>query len=42
VRGADDAQAARWVPVESVWDMTDRLFEDHFHIIDHFLKISRD
>lgn len=42
VRGGDDAEAARWLPIESLGDMTDQLCEDHFHIIDHFLKISRD
>jgi bifunctional NMN adenylyltransferase/nudix hydrolase len=42
VTGADDAQAARWLPIAEVSDMPEQLFEDHFQIIDHFLKISRD
>ena len=42
VTGADDAQAARWFPLAELSDMTRELFEDHFQIIDHFLKISRD
>lgn len=42
VTGADDAQAARWLPIAAISDMPEQLFEDHFQIIDHFLKISRD
>jgi bifunctional NMN adenylyltransferase/nudix hydrolase len=42
VAGADDAEAAHWVPVAGLCDRTHELFEDHFQIIDHFLKISRD
>ncbi len=39
VEGADDAQAARWVPVAELPRMTSELFEDHFQIIDHFLRL---
>jgi bifunctional NMN adenylyltransferase/nudix hydrolase len=42
VSGADDAEAAHWVPVAGLSERTQELFEDHFQIIDHFLKISRD
>jgi len=42
VQGADDARGARWVPVSELPRMTRELFEDHFHVIDHFLSISRD
>lgn len=42
VQGADDAQAAQWVPLASIPSMTAELFEDHYQIIDHFLKLSRD
>lgn len=42
VAGADDAQAARWFEVAELPRMTEELFEDHFQIIDHFLKLSRD
>lgn len=42
VQGADDAQAARWFPLAELPDMTRNLFEDHFQIVDHFLKISLD
>lgn len=39
VEGADDAQAARWVKIADLPSMTRELFEDHFQIIDHFLKL---
>lgn len=42
VRGADDARAARWFPIAEITGLTRQLFEDHFHVIDHFLAVSRD
>jgi bifunctional NMN adenylyltransferase/nudix hydrolase len=42
VTGADDAQAAQWVPLSRIPSMTFDLFEDHYQIIDHFLKVSTD
>ncbi len=42
VQGADDAQAASWVPLAQVATMTEELFEDHYQIIDHFLHVSSD
>lgn len=42
VQGADDARAARWVPICEISGMTRQLFEDHFHVIDHFLAVSHD
>ena len=42
VEGADDARTARWVRIAELGGMTRALFEDHFHIIDHFLSISSD
>jgi bifunctional NMN adenylyltransferase/nudix hydrolase len=42
VQGADDAQAARWLKTAEIPSMTEQLFEDHYVIIDHFLKLSRD
>jgi bifunctional NMN adenylyltransferase/nudix hydrolase len=42
VQGADDAQDAAWVPLSKIPDMTRELFEDHYQIIDHFLKVSTD
>ncbi len=42
VEGADDAQAARWFPLASLPNMTSELFDDHYQIVDHFLRIARD
>jgi bifunctional NMN adenylyltransferase/nudix hydrolase len=39
VEGADDARAARWVKIADLPSMASELFEDHFQIIDHFLKL---
>lgn len=36
---ADDAAAARWVPIGELPAMEDRMFEDHFIILDRFLKL---
>jgi bifunctional NMN adenylyltransferase/nudix hydrolase len=35
VKGSDDAEKARWVPIAEV--QSDQCFEDHFEIIQHFL-----
>ncbi|WP_148713830.1 bifunctional nicotinamide-nucleotide adenylyltransferase/Nudix hydroxylase [Chitinolyticbacter meiyuanensis] len=40
VAGSDDAAAARWVPVAELAAMENRFFEDHFHILDHFLDLT--
>ena len=40
VHGTDDAAAADWVPVEKLPAMEDRFFEDHFHILDEFLRLT--
>jgi bifunctional NMN adenylyltransferase/nudix hydrolase len=37
VRGGDDADKARWVPVSEALDMGPKLFEDHLHILEFFL-----
>lgn len=37
VKGSDDADKARWVPLSAFAKMEDQMFEDHFHIINHFL-----
>jgi len=37
VKGADDADKARWFPVSEALEMEPQLFEDHFHIIEYFL-----
>ena len=38
VRGSDDAEKAFWVPFNQV--KQEKLFEDHFHIIDNFINIG--
>ncbi len=37
VKGSDDADKARWVPLSSFAKMEDQMFEDHYHIVNHFL-----
>ncbi|MDR2625424.1 MAG: NUDIX domain-containing protein [Zoogloeaceae bacterium] len=37
VHGADDAAEARWFSIDELPAMETELFEDHFHILDHFL-----
>lgn len=39
VTGADDAADARWVPVAELAAMEGEFFEDHFHILNHFLGV---
>lgn len=37
VRGGDDADKARWIPIAEVMTMGPRLYEDHLHILEFFL-----
>lgn len=37
VRGGDDADKARWIPVSEALEMGPQLFEDHLHILEFFL-----
>lgn len=37
VRGGDDADKARWVPVSEALEMGPQLYEDHLHILEFFL-----
>ncbi|WP_313342447.1 bifunctional nicotinamide-nucleotide adenylyltransferase/Nudix hydroxylase [Stenotrophomonas sp.] len=37
VRGGDDADKARWIPVSEALDMGPQLYEDHLHILEFFL-----
>lgn len=39
VHGADDAAEARWFPIGELPALEAELFEDHFHILDHFLRL---
>ena len=40
VRADDDAAAVEWVPIERLAALEDRFFDDHFHMLDHFLGIT--
>lgn len=37
VKGSDDAEKAKWVPLSTFRSMEDQMFEDHFHIINDML-----
>ncbi|MBX9402157.1 bifunctional nicotinamide-nucleotide adenylyltransferase/Nudix hydroxylase [Lysobacter sp. BMK333-48F3] len=37
VRGGDDADKARWIPVSEALEMSPQLYEDHLHILEYFL-----
>lgn len=40
VKGSDDAMRAKWVPINELLAMEEEFFEDHFHILDYFLKLT--
>jgi bifunctional NMN adenylyltransferase/nudix hydrolase len=37
VKGSDDAKKAKWIPIDEVLNMGNQMFEDHIHIIRHFI-----
>jgi bifunctional NMN adenylyltransferase/nudix hydrolase len=39
IEAADDAALAKWVPIDQLPAMEEEFFEDHYHILDHFLKL---
>lgn len=41
VRADDDAASVEWVPVADLAGMEDRFFDDHFHMLDHFLGLTK-
>lgn len=41
VKGSDDAEKAKWFPYVELYDMEDKLYEDHFHIIKHFIGLAK-
>jgi len=41
LRAADDASAARWVPIDELAGMEAQFFDDHFHMLDRFLGLTR-
>jgi bifunctional NMN adenylyltransferase/nudix hydrolase len=42
IEGSDDAAMASWIPVEELDSMENQFFDDHFHILNHFLRITVD
>ncbi|MEN9865727.1 MAG: hypothetical protein RL748_1317 [Pseudomonadota bacterium] len=38
--GADDAAEACWIELAQLPAMEDQFFDDHFHILDHFLNLT--
>ena len=40
VRADDDAASVEWVPVTALAAMEDHFFDDHFHMLDHFLGLT--
>jgi bifunctional NMN adenylyltransferase/nudix hydrolase len=42
LRAGDDAQAAEWVPVDRLAALEDHFLDDHFHMLDHFIGLTRD
>ena len=42
VRADDDAMSVDWVPIADLAAMEDRFHDDHFHMLDHFLKLTHD
>ena len=40
VEGGDDAADAAWVPLGDLPGLEERFFEDHFHILDEFLRLT--
>jgi bifunctional NMN adenylyltransferase/nudix hydrolase len=42
VQGADDAASAQWMPIEQLVSIETQLHDDHFHMLDVFLGLTRD
>ena len=40
VHAGDDAARTQWVPIRELAGLEDRFFEDHFHILDQFLRLT--
>lgn len=40
VKGGDDADKAFWLPIAALGENEDKFFEDHIHIIRHFLGVE--
>jgi bifunctional NMN adenylyltransferase/nudix hydrolase len=42
VEASDDAAHAVWIPIGRLAGMEEEFYEDHFHILDHFLELTED
>lgn len=40
VKGTDDAEEAKWIPISALKSMEMMIFEDHFEILNRFLQID--
>ena len=40
VRADDDAALVQWTPIDQLAGREEEFFEDHFHMLDHFLNIT--
>ena len=40
IAGSDDAAEARWVPIAELPSLEEQFHDDHFHILDSFLRIT--
>ncbi|WP_425508306.1 bifunctional nicotinamide-nucleotide adenylyltransferase/Nudix hydroxylase [Tahibacter amnicola] len=40
VRGSDDADKAGWMPIAEALALEEQFFEDHYHIVQHFLGVA--
>jgi bifunctional NMN adenylyltransferase/nudix hydrolase len=41
VTPGDDAAAAEWVPIDRITSLEECFLDDHFHMLDHFLALTR-
>ena len=41
VSAGDDARAALWAPINQLPSMEERFHDDHFHILDQFLGLTK-
>ena len=40
VQAADDAAQVQWTPIAALAALEEEFFEDHFHMLDHFLHLT--